>query len=859
MKATTAAGALRTVLSGNETLPFDPNSDGPVLPGEGEFADGELAFGRYRIQRELGRGGMGAVYLARDEQLDRDVALKIPSAAAAADPEQTERFLREARAAATLRHPNLCPIHDAGQVPGESGAGQLFITMAYLPGQSLKDALHGPQPVRSAVRLIGKLADAMAHAHDHGVIHRDLKPGNVMLDEKGRPHITDFGLARREADDALVTQTGATLGTPAYMSPEQILGDPAQVGPRADVYALGVMLYELLTGRLPYEGTVTAVLGKALTEDPPPPRALRDEVDPHLEAIWKRMTARPLSERYGSMREVREALAGYLKDGPQSILADRIAGRPPAAAPTLPLSPQCDRQPDRKRTAATWTRRLRWGLAAAALALLGVVTVVDRLPDGWLQTVTINVPSEGAALSADNAAGGGAGSSGEGGASGGDGEVLPASLTDSEPDADGWVDLLNGRDLAGWTLIPPETWSVQFGELVADFPAGRDAPIFAAPPPERLPQDYELDLEFLPSPEAELKVRVRRVNDGSARDDDSVYATLGDPGVERWGFLSARVALRGDAEYLAREPMHRARTAAWEAIDAADGWQRVRLQVRDDVASLSVNGVDMGSLADAYMARGRVLRLDVDRNPPEGPATVRFRSLRFRPLDPDGGLENLPTPPADDPGWVELFDGETLDGWEGDRDLWSVEDGLLVGMLPAVRGERIAVLTHERPFGDALVRIAYEPHDWYFHGLLVRLPSEGKDGLMVHTYNGYPASMGGKFRRMDGRHGPPTVSTPNSHVAYRAMADNGEPAGYDVLEARVVGDEVASARNGVPIDKESVPGLPERGQIGLRIASTSSGPSGMRIRSIRVFPLNDPEPTVADPTVADLPSADLGE
>ncbi|NNJ26281.1 Serine/threonine-protein kinase PknD [Planctomycetes bacterium LzC2] len=197
---------------------------------------------------------MGAVSLVRGAQLDRDVALKVPSAAAA-DPELVERFLRESRAAATLQRPNVCPVYDAGEQVVFDGTRRLFLTMAHRPGQSLKDMLSGPQPVRKSVRLIGTLADAMAHAQDSGVVHPDLKPGKVMLDERRRPHVTDFGLARRDAEGPRTTQSGAALGAPAYMSPEQILGEQEKVCPRSDIYTLGVMLYEFLTGRLPFQET----------------------------------------------------------------------------------------------------------------------------------------------------------------------------------------------------------------------------------------------------------------------------------------------------------------------------------------------------------------------------------------------------------------------------------------------------------------------------------------------------------------------------------------------------------------------------------------------------------------------------
>src|SRR5262245_24792345 len=175
---------------------------------------------------------MGSVYLVHDSQLDRQVALKVPSFTPD-DPEILQRFYREARAAAALHHPNLCPVHDVGEIGGIH-----FLTMAYIRGSSLAEhaRAHQPMPQEQAATLVRKVALALAQAHRHGIIHRDLKPSNIMLDPNGEPVIMDFGLARRiDAEDARLTKTGTLLGTPAYMSPEQVAGDVANVGAASDV------------------------------------------------------------------------------------------------------------------------------------------------------------------------------------------------------------------------------------------------------------------------------------------------------------------------------------------------------------------------------------------------------------------------------------------------------------------------------------------------------------------------------------------------------------------------------------------------------------------------------------------------
>jgi len=205
-------------------------------------------FGRYRIVKALGKGAMGTVYLAEDTQLQRHVALKTPHFEQEPTPELLERFYREARAAATLRHPNICPVYDVGQIEGTH-----YISMAFIEGHPLSALVQSakPQPERQVLIVVRKLAQALQDAHDHGIVHRDLKPANIMVDTRNEPIIMDFGLARQLQRDTniRITQSGMLIGTPAYMSPEQIDGELDKIGPPTDQYSLGVILYELLTGQ----------------------------------------------------------------------------------------------------------------------------------------------------------------------------------------------------------------------------------------------------------------------------------------------------------------------------------------------------------------------------------------------------------------------------------------------------------------------------------------------------------------------------------------------------------------------------------------------------------------------------------
>jgi serine/threonine protein kinase len=295
-------------------------------------------FGRYRIGDCLGKGGMGAVFKAHDTQLDRQVALKVPFLSDDSD-DTRERFYREARAAATLQHANICPVFDVGEF-----AGVPYLTMAFIEGRSLAQARAAGQTfsfVQIAV-LMRKLALGMQEAHAHGVVHRDLKPANVLMKPNNEPMIMDFGLARRQDDKKGhgLTQKGDILGTVDYMSPEQVEGEIDKVGPPADIYALGVMLYDLLAGRLPFEGSTTAILAHILVKEPIPPRQIRPEIPAKLEEICLKAMAKKPADRYASMAQFAAALAEYLRAVSQngSTAITKAADSPRVATQTIASS-----------------------------------------------------------------------------------------------------------------------------------------------------------------------------------------------------------------------------------------------------------------------------------------------------------------------------------------------------------------------------------------------------------------------------------------------------------------------------------------------------------------------------------------
>lgn len=319
---------------------------------------GGMVDGRYVLGRFLGSGGMGEVYLAHDEVLDRDVALKVLRSHYAGDEEFAERFRREARSAAGLSHPNIVQVYDRG----ETEDGTSYIAMEYVPGGTLKERIEGWGPFGAdETAAVGvQIADALEAAHERGVIHRDIKPQNVLVTASGDLKVTDFGIARA-ASAVTSSASGAVFGTVGYISPEQALGEP--VGPASDLYSLGVILYEMLTGELPFTADNSiAVCMKHVTEPLRPPRRVNPEIPEGMDAVVAMLLAKRPADRYAGAGELITDLE-RVQEGLPPALALEATTQPLREAPAATL----------RRVAVVRRRRTSRALAVAAVAMFALL------------------------------------------------------------------------------------------------------------------------------------------------------------------------------------------------------------------------------------------------------------------------------------------------------------------------------------------------------------------------------------------------------------------------------------------------------------------------------------------------------
>jgi beta-lactam-binding protein with PASTA domain/predicted Ser/Thr protein kinase len=328
-----------------------------------ELSEGSVVDGRYRVLRRIGSGGMADVWLAEDQHLQRQVALKVLHSRFAQDREFVERFRREAESAAGLNHPNVVSVYDRGEVDGT-----YYIAMQYLEGRSLKELIDVGLTPEQSVYLIRQVLEGARFAHRNGIVHRDLKPQNVIVDDDGKAVVTDFGIARAGVSE--ITQTGSVMGTPHYLSPEQAQGE--DVTPVSDLYSIGVMLYEALARRVPFEGeSAVAVAMKQVSQAPQRPSSINPQVSPALDAVVMRALEKSPGERFQNADAFIAALDAALK------AADELKGGTAAFAPLPPTvarvtdaeAGEMDELEEQQRK----RRRLLWILAAAAVLLVALL------------------------------------------------------------------------------------------------------------------------------------------------------------------------------------------------------------------------------------------------------------------------------------------------------------------------------------------------------------------------------------------------------------------------------------------------------------------------------------------------------
>ncbi|MBA4067765.1 MAG: hypothetical protein C0501_29520 [Isosphaera sp.] len=756
---------------------------GDTLPGPNQpplSNAGPRRLGRYRVLQRLGTGGMGGVYLAFDEGLRRRAAVKVMLPKFAADPSARERFLREARTCARVRSEHVVTIYDVGE------DGVPFIAMEYLQGYPLDEYLkrHDRRLSVAQVMRVGReAAEGLAAAHALGLVHRDIKPGNLWLEAPaGRVKLLDFGLAKpvspddSDGEEAQLTRTGAVLGTPAYMSPEQARGE--KVDHRTDLFSLGAVLYRLCTGRLPFQGpTAMAILTALATETPPAVRALNPDVPPALADLVHRLLAKDAAHRPASAAEVAKELARVerrvaageadgddavpmataVADEPQVVYVPiQVTGYEPSAFAGLddPSSvvEGLERTPKPappRRDGGGWGV---WAAAAASVLLVGVVGAVV-----WRKIPRSNpVPPE---VVRDDGKKKTVGKK--------DGKADPPPPPDPVPDPP----FFNGKDLAGWAGDLKQ-WSAANGVLVGRKGAGPPSVIRT----ERAYRDFALSFQ------------VRRPA-GSGLGDLVVWFRSAEDGKKAGGELhltNTRIGTSG--------------SPVWAPVRGNE-FNDVSIRCEGRRVTVVANGVTIGSEDADLPAEGVfVLRNNVSNG------DVELRNVRFadlgRPAEP---------PPLDTKGPA---------GWKYDPKVWKVENGEFVGAVPAGPDAKFSYLQTDRNYRDFDLSFRYRvaPAD---EVVSVMIRGVGRCDLGKNKT--------GVLWMSDLELSPASVEAGKTVEAKKADE-------YSDVRVRCVGPRVTVTVNGVVAVEKDVPAWTD-GAVGWRIVPKMTE---LRIRDVWLSDLSKP-------------------
>lgn len=824
----------------------------PMVPGASS-QNLPASIGRFRLVRKLGEGGMGSVWLAHDEQLDRQVAMKIPTQIAG-NQMVIQRFMQEGRTAATLSHPGLCQILEA-----DCWQGIYYLVMSFVQGEPLNDRLkQGPLNPQEAADLTRRIALALEVAHQKGVIHRDLKPANIILTPEGEPVVVDFGLAKRTTDGQEgLTQSGTVMGTPAYMSPEQVEGRVNELGPATDVYSMGVILHELLAGEPPFRGTLGQVMSQILKEKPPE----LQKIPRGLAQIAQRAMQKDPKQRYASMKEFAQALEQWQH------------------TQKVPASP----------------RRWPWIAAAfAGLLAIGLAVVLFINSSKGKIRIEVNDPNavvlvDGEQIRIENLGDAITLKPGKHGliikrgdvvvetrdftVQRGDNPVLKITLPDpprvvqkkpKDPDkvtnnnkTNGdnkpsvvvrpkpeFRPLFNGKDLTGWEVAngDPEAIKVEDGKLIVGLNDQWRGWLMT----DRYFSDFELTLEF---------ALAEGGNSGIG-----FWTAMGEGAPNRTALGVPEIQILDDPGYEGKVTAKQTTGALYDLAKDQEAelkprgeWNRARVEVRDQKLLVEINGKEvvkthLGSFVDQA---GKIpgFKRKTGRIALQNWGTrVEFRNVQIKDLQPPP----LPSLPEVQEDFVSLFNGKDLNGWtpmvtlgqNSDRHVaategWKVEDGAIV-CTTADAGW----LKSDKAYENFHLAMEFKLPPGANSGLYVRTPLEGnlaKKVIEIQMVENDTISSALK----------PEQATGAIFGVSGAVADVMEPAGqWNTLEVRCEGDWIETRINGILVAEANVAeseALRNRSRSGvLGISNWGGQAKGCAFRKIRIKPLPAPEPKDKD-------------